>query len=206
MRKRFCERRHPTGFNRHVVGTWPGLASRSCQCPWSKVRRAASLCRFQMALEREPPVFSRGSFTRSSGFTLIEALVALALVLAFAAALGRLVFQSHRILLNADGQVAAQVLLRSLLDTPLERTSLASISRDGETQGLRWSIVTVPLDVDAWLPPLPPPPPSPSPLPGGSSSPRPDQGNWAAFRVVASVFLPSGQVITGETVRLGKVE
>jgi len=206
MRKRFREQRHPTGFNRYVVGTWPGAALRPCQCAGSTLRRVALFWRFQMALEREPPAFSRGSFPRSSGFTLIEALVALALVLAFAAALGRLVFQSHRILLNADGQVAAQVLLRSLLDTPLDRTSLASISHDGETQGLRWSIVAVPLDVDAWLPPLPPPPPSPSPLPGASSSPRPDQTKWAAFRVIASVFLPSGQVISGETVRLGKVE
>jgi prepilin-type N-terminal cleavage/methylation domain-containing protein len=144
----------------------------------------------------------------SSGFTLIEALVALALVLAFAAALGRLLFQAHRIMLTADGQVAAQVLLRSLLDTPVDRTSLASASHDGETQGLRWRVVAVPMDVDAWLPPLPPPSPSPSPspLPGASSSPRPDHVNWAAFRVVASVSLPSGQVITGETVRLGKVE
>jgi len=145
-----------------------------------------------------------------SGFTLIEALVALALVLAFAAALGRLLFQAHRIMVNADGQVAAQVLLRSLLDTPVDRTSLASVSHDGETQGLRWRVVVVPMDVDAWLPPLPPPPPtpspSPSPLPGASASPRPDHVNWAAFRVVASVSLPSGQVITGETIRLGKVE
>jgi prepilin-type N-terminal cleavage/methylation domain-containing protein len=140
----------------------------------------------------------------SSGFTLIEALVALALVLAFAAALGRLLFQAHRIMVNADGQVAGQVLLRSLLDTPVDRTSLASISHDGETQGLRWRVVAVPMDVDAWLPPLPPKPPSPTPLPGASSSPRPDRVNWAAFRVVASVSLPSGQVITGETVRLGK--
>jgi prepilin-type N-terminal cleavage/methylation domain-containing protein len=171
-----------------------------------------------MAHDQEASGFSQGGFTpyhrrgSSSGFTLIEALVALALVLVFAAALGRLVFQAHRILVNADGQVAAQVLLRSLLDTPLDRTSLASISRDGETQGLRWSIVAIPMEADAWLPPLPPPPlpppppPSPSPLPGASSSPRPDQANWAAFRVVASVSLPSGQVITGETVRLGKVE
>jgi prepilin-type N-terminal cleavage/methylation domain-containing protein len=139
----------------------------------------------------------------SSGFTLIEALVALALVLAFAAALGRLLFQAHRIMLNADGQVAAQVLLRSLLDTPVDRTSLASVSHDGETQGLRWRVVAIPMNVEAWLPPLPPPPPSP--LPGASSSPRPDHVNWAAFRVVASVSLPFGQVITGETVRLGKV-
>jgi len=141
-----------------------------------------------------------------SGFTLIEALVALALVLAFAAALGRLLFQAHRIMVNADGQVAAQVLLRSLLDTPVDRTSLASVSHDGETQGLRWRVVAVPMEVDAWLPPLPPPPPSPSPLPGASASPRPDHVNWAAFRVVASVSLPFGQAITGETIRLGKVE
>ena len=139
----------------------------------------------------------------SAGFTLIEALVALAVVLAFAAALGRLLFQAHRIMLSADGQVAAQLLLRSLLDTPLDRTSLASISRDGETQGLSWRIVAMPMDVDAWLPALPPPAPSPS---GPSSNPRPDHAKWAAFRVVASVSLPSGQVITGETVRLGKVE
>jgi hypothetical protein len=141
-----------------------------------------------------------------SGFTLIEALVALALILAFAAAMGRLLFQAHRIMVNADGQVAAQVLLRSLLDTPVDRTSLASASHDGETQGLRWRVVAVPMEVDAWLPPLPPPPPSPPPLPGASASPGPDHVNWAAFRVVASVSLPSGQVITGETIRLGKVQ
>ena len=136
-----------------------------------------------------------------AGFTLIEALVALALVLAFAAALGPLLFQAHRIMLSADGQVAAQLLLRSLLDTPPDRASLASGTRDGEAQGLRWRIVSEPMDLDAWLPPLPPS----SPL-EAASGPHQDRTNWRAFRVVASVSLPSGQVITAETVRLGKGE
>ena len=159
--------------------------------------RSVSIGNWARSLSPRP-----GGSCSSSGFTLIEALVALAVVLAFAAALGRVLFQAHRIMLSADGQVAAQILLRSLLDTPLDRTSLASISRDGETQGLRWRIVAMPMDVDAWLPPLPPPAPSSGP----ASTLRPDHANWAAFRVVASVSLPSGQMITGETLRLGKVE
>lgn len=147
----------------------------------------------------------RSSLTRhdrnctSGGFTLIEALVALALVLAFAAALAPLLFQAHRIMLSADGQVAAQVLLRSLLDTPPDRASLASATRGGETGGLRWRIVAEPMDRAAWLPSLPPA----SPL-EAASGPRQDRAAWKAFRVVASVSLPSGQVITAETVRLGK--
>lgn len=106
----------------------------------------------------------RSSLTRhdrngtSGGFTLIEALVALALVLAFAAALAPLLFRAHRIMLSADGQVAAQVLLRSLLDTPPDRASLASATRGGETGGLRWRIVAEPMDRAAWLPSLPPHP------------------------------------------------
>ena len=55
---------------------------------------------------------------RLGGFTLIEALVALALVLAFAAALTPHLFQSRRIVSDAETRVAAHVLLRTLLDAP----------------------------------------------------------------------------------------
>ncbi len=54
--------------------------------------RAASRCE---RIERED----------RAGFTLIEALVALSLLLAFAAALGPLMFQSRNILLHGDGQL-----------------------------------------------------------------------------------------------------
>ncbi len=120
---------------------------------------------------------------RSDGFTLIEALVALALVLAFAAALTPHLFQSRRIMANADGRVAAHVLLRALLDAPFDRANLAQATREGDVDGLRWRIVTVPLPAAA------------------SGSDRPA---WSAYRVAASVAWGRAQMIRAETVRLGQ--
>jgi len=121
---------------------------------------------------------------RQAGFTLLEALVALALVLAFASAVGPHLSQARRIMANAEGRVAAQVLLRSLLNAPFDRSSLARAPREGETSGLRWRIDTEP----------------------AAAARAPDQPNWSAFRVVASVTWAPGQVIMAETIRLGKPE
>ena len=119
---------------------------------------------------------------RQAGFTLLEALIALALVLAFASAIGPHLSQARRIMANAEGRVAAQALLRSLLDAPFDRSSLARTPREGETSGLRWRIDTEP----------------------AASARGRDQPNWSAFRVVASVTWAPGQVIMAETIRLGK--
>jgi prepilin-type N-terminal cleavage/methylation domain-containing protein len=121
---------------------------------------------------------------RSRGFTLIEALVALALVLAFATALAPYLFQARRIAVGAEGRVAAHVLLRTLLDAPFDRGSLASAAREGELDGLRWRIVTEPLRGTG----------------GGEGS------GWSAYRVRASVAWGRDQVITAETVRLGRLQ
>jgi prepilin-type N-terminal cleavage/methylation domain-containing protein len=121
---------------------------------------------------------------KRAGFTLLEVLVALALILAFAQVLGPYLFHARRIMVNAEGRVAAQVLLRSLLDAPFDRAQLANASRGGETAGLRWHIATEPLTT-------------------GATSLR---GPWTAFRVIASVSSGAGQVITAETVRLAKSE
>jgi len=120
-----------------------------------------------------------------AGFTLFEALVALALVLAFVEVLSPYLFHARRLMVNAEGRVAAQVLLRSLVDAPFDRSQLANVSRSGEMAGLRWRIVTEPLTVGA----------------------TPSRGEpWTAFRVKASVSSGGGQVITAETVRLAKSE
>jgi type II secretory pathway component PulJ len=121
-----------------------------------------------------------------AGFSLLEALVALALVLAFAAALGPHLFQARRIMADAESRVAAQVLLRTLLDAPFDRAALANASREGEAGGLRWRIVTEPVAIAA-------------------AAPR-ERRNWSAFRVVASVAWGPRQVVSAETVRLGKPE
>jgi hypothetical protein len=120
-----------------------------------------------------------------AGFTLFEALVALALVLAFVEVLTPYLFHARRIMVNAEGRVAAQVLLRSLIDAPFDRSQLANVSRDGETAGLRWRIVTVPLTL-------------------GDTPSR--AAPWTAFRVKASVSTGGGQVVVAETVRLAKSE
>ena len=80
---------------------------------------------------------------RSRGFTLIEALVALALVLAFAAALMPYLFQARRIAVGAESRVAAHVLLRTLLDAPFDRGSLANVAREGEVGARIGALVTL---------------------------------------------------------------
>src|SRR5258707_1043080 len=117
-----------------------------------------------------------------AGFTLLEALVSLALILAFAGVLGPNLSQARRIMAHADGRVAAQVLLRSLLDAPFDRATLPNASREGETGGLRWRVVATPVAVAATS----------------------DQANWSAFHLRASVAWADGQSISAETIRLGK--
>jgi type II secretory pathway pseudopilin PulG len=115
-----------------------------------------------------------------AGFTLLEALVALALILAFVGVLGPHLSQARRIMAHADERVAAQVLLRSLLDAPFDRSTLPTASREGETGGLRWRIVAAPVAVTS------------------------DKASWTAFHLTASVAWADGQSISAETIRLGK--
>src|SRR3954452_4773388 len=98
-----------------------------------------------------------------AGFTLLEALVALALVLAFAAVLGPHLSQARRIMAHGEGRVAAQVLLCSLLDAPFDRTSLENAERKGVRSDLRWRIVAEPVL---------------APAPGAPDDPR-----WLPYRV-----------------------
>lgn len=126
------------------------------------------------------------SADKRAGFTLLEALVALALVLAFVATLGPYLFYSRRLMGDAEQRVAAQILLRTLLDAPFDRSRLANALRSGELNGLRWRIVSEPFAIEA----------VPSAL-------RP---SWAAYRIIASVSTSAGRTVSAETIRLGKPE
>lgn len=119
---------------------------------------------------------------RRAGFTLLEALVALALVSTFVGVLGPYLYQARRIAAHSDRRVAADVLLRSLLETPFDRSSLANAARHGEIDGLLWQVATEPLFIGA------------------------SGADWRAYRVMASVSWAPRQRVSAETVRLGKVE
>ena len=125
------------------------------------------------------------------GFSLLEALVALTVLLAFAAALGPLLLQARRIIAGADDRVAAQILLRALITDPVDPARLNGLARDGESEGLQWRVTAEPM---ATIFP--------------ASAPRPATADalpsWAAYRVVARVEWGHGQSVSAETVRLGK--
>jgi hypothetical protein len=122
----------------------------------------------------------------------------LTVVLAFASALGPFLFQARRIMVNADDRVAAQILLRALLADPLDPASLASLSRDGESGGLQWHVTAEPAAIAASFPH------SRAVASASAAASAPPPPDWVAYRVVASVSWGTGQLVSGETVRLGK--
>jgi Tfp pilus assembly protein PilV len=133
-----------------------------------------------------------------AGFTLFEALVALTIILAFAAVLAPMLFHARRIMAGADGRIAAQILLRSLLDGPLDRASLnrgslASYAREGEGAGLRWRVTAQPASIATTI--------RPGRRRDGDARPR-----NPAYRIVAIVSWAPGESISAETVRLAQSE
>jgi prepilin-type N-terminal cleavage/methylation domain-containing protein len=123
---------------------------------------------------------------RRRGFTLLEALVALALVSAFFATLAPFLFHARRIMDHAESRVAAHILLRTLLNAPFDRFHLANTAREGVFNGLRWRIVAKPFAADT----------------ASSDAAH----SWTAYRIVATVSAGPGQIMTAETIRLGKPE
>jgi type II secretory pathway pseudopilin PulG len=131
---------------------------------------------------------------RRSGFTLVEALVALSLVVAFAAVAGPLAFHARHVFLRGDGQVRAQLLLRSLIEEPFDRTSPPQEGvSDGTAGDLRWRVDIETVDDF----------PIVSVAPTDASQNTPPT-KWALFRVTAQVFWGAGRAVKAETLRLGK--
>ena len=122
---------------------------------------------------------------RRAGFTLIEALVAMALVLAFVATLGPYLLHARRIMDNGERRMQAQILLRTLLNAPFDRSRLANATRSGEFNGLHWRVVATPMAID-------------------ETASR--NQSWSAYRVTASVSFGAGQIVAAETVELAKTQ
>jgi len=124
---------------------------------------------------------ANGNSSAEAGFTLIEALVALAVAGISLTAIAALMAGNIR----GAGRIAHHLqlseTLRAVLTALPERAALATGNLTGEMHGQAWSV-----DV--------------TPLPNDSSNPR--AAAWAPQDIVITVQSPSGGQLQLETVRL----
>jgi len=129
--------------------------------------------------------------------------VALSLLLTFAATLTPLLYQARRIMDNADRRVAADMVLRSILAAPIDRTSVANLSREGETSGLQWQMTVQPIAMPA-LPKSAMAKPKDTATTDQKKTQK--ETDWASYLVNATVTYAPGRTLSAETVRLGTAE
>lgn len=119
---------------------------------------------------------------RSAGFTLIEVLVALAVIAASLTAIGALVAVSMRGAQSIGQRLAFRETLRALVTSLPDRRDLDGGTATGVSAGYRWRLDIVPF-VATFVDPK-----APSP--------------WQPEAVVITVRSPSGQQLQINTIRL----
>lgn len=125
---------------------------------------------------------SRLRRSRQAGFTLIEVLVALAVVAATIAAIGSVVAVSTRGVRSIEQRLAFRETLRAMLTSLPDRRVLVEGNSSGDTMGYQWRIDVAPFIANFVDPRAPSP--------------------WVPEAVVLRVRSPSGQLVQINTVRL----
>ncbi len=125
---------------------------------------------------------SRHSGSGSAGFTLIEVLVALAVIAASLTAIGALVAVSMRGAQSIDQRLQFRETLRALVTSLPDRRDLAAGSATGVAAGFRWRLDIAPF-VATFVDPL-------------------AATRWQPEAVVITVRSPSGQQLQINTIRL----
>jgi general secretion pathway protein I len=121
----------------------------------------------------------------TAGFTIIEALVALAVVAAALAAIGGLVATSARGTRKLEAHVAMVETARAIMAGLPKRDELVLGSLSGELAGHRWRVDVLPLSA-------------------GGTDPAAAVA-WLPQTVVITVRSPSGGMLRLDTVRLRKI-
>ena len=126
---------------------------------------------------------SRGS---SAGFTLIEVVVALAVLAVSLTAIGSLVASNIRATRALDQRLALVTTARAILTGLPDREQLMLSNSSGDIAGHRWRLDLLPFVADFVDPRQPTP--------------------WVPQAVVLRVQSPSGQILRLDTVRLRRGE
>jgi len=145
-----------------------------------------------------------------AGFTLIETLVAL-MVLSVVIVAAQRGFVTARLgLERAQSTLAAETVARSIVETELDRLAAEPGVREGETDGLAWTVTTEPIAL-----PVPPAPARPKTQTGGdggdsreaqqeSEQEAREAAKWRPMRVTVAVANGRGRPLSVETVHLAK--
>ena len=120
----------------------------------------------------------------TAGFTIIEALVALALVAVLLASIAPLMAVAHRGVRAVEQHIALVSAARTVENGLPQRDQLAPGSLTGELAGDRWRVDILPFAASA--------------IDGGSPS------RWTPQTVVITVRSPSGATLRLSTVRLSR--
>jgi general secretion pathway protein I len=128
------------------------------------------------------PAVTRKQRRASAGFTIIEVLVALAIVTASLGAIGSVIATTMRTSRSLEQRVALLQTARAVETGLPRRGQLAREHVDGEIGGHRWHIDTSPFTTGG---------------PAGDAA-------WVPQRVVIRVQSPSGAVLELNTVRLSR--
>jgi prepilin-type N-terminal cleavage/methylation domain-containing protein len=160
-------------------------------------------------------VTRRGRRAGAEGFTLIEVLVATAVVAAVSVALQRGFVSTRQALARAEAVTAAEVVARDILENRLAELAPGVGTLRGEDRGLAYAVTSEPLDLPfAASPPEPPrraaaaarpAPPTPGPRPDAAEpddDPPDHAGRWTPLRVTIRVQPASGPPLVVETVQV----
>jgi general secretion pathway protein I len=118
------------------------------------------------------------------GFTLIEALVALAVTAVCLTAIATLMAQNIRASRQIDQRVALVSVLRKVATAMPDRPDLMGVDLAGEMAGQRWAVSAAPF-------------PDPAPPQPGKAAPQ-----WMPQAIIVSARSPSGSLVKVETLRL----
>jgi len=125
---------------------------------------------------------TRSERRNSAGFTIIEALVALAVVAASLAAIGAVIATSVRGVRSLEQHVALVETTRAVASGLPKRDELAGGGFAGEAMGHRWRVDVTPLSAAA--------------------GPTANKAAWLPQLVTITVRSPSGATLQVDTVRL----